>query len=81
MSSYVFKTLIYIDMLIASLIWADADITISAYTGLALRKSQPPWWAIVLGRWFLNRIQKNHCELAIAGDTQRAKNALTILEG
>jgi hypothetical protein len=54
-------------------------VTISSFTGLALRRQTPPIWAIVLGRWFLNRIQTNHCELAIEHDIVRAQAALAIL--
>lgn len=67
-----------LDVFWACLIWRDYDITISSYTGLALRKPTPPWWARTLG-WILDHIQPNHCELAIAADIERAKAALTIL--
>lgn len=77
--SYWFKFLIAVDMLIATLIWRDADITISAFTGLALRKETPPIWAILLGG-FLNWISTNHCSQAIADDAARAYAALAILE-
>ena len=78
-NGYVFKVLIAIDVLIADLIWRDSDITISSFTGLALRKTSPPLWAKILG-WTLNHIQTNHCELAITNDALRAKAALAILE-
>jgi hypothetical protein len=76
---YLFKVLLYLDMLIAALIWRDSGVTISAYAGLALRKQTPPIWAIVLGRQILNRLQANHCELAITHDIERSREALLIL--
>jgi hypothetical protein len=68
-----------IDILLCGWIWREYGITISSKTGLALRRPSPPAWARVLG-WVLNHIQANHCELAIAADTQRARTALVILE-
>ena len=79
-NGYVFKVLLYFDTFIAALIWRDSGVTISSYTGLALRRPTPPIWAIVLGRWVLNRLEANHCELAIAHDRQRAQEALEILK-
>jgi hypothetical protein len=76
--TYVFKVMLYLDMLGCSLIWRDADLTISSMTGLALRKLAVPRWAAVLG-WVLNKLQPGHCELAIADDIARAKAALAQL--
>lgn len=76
---YIVKALVAIDMLIATLIWRDADITISAFTGLALRTPHPPLWARVLGT-ILDWIAAGHCEDAIVNDAARAKAALVILE-
>jgi hypothetical protein len=76
---YVFKVLLYIDMFVAALIWRDSGVTISSYAGLALRQPTPPIWALILGRGILNKIQANHCELAIEHDIERAKEALVIL--
>lgn len=77
--AYWFKFLIAIDMCAAALIFRDADVTISSLTGLALRKETPPIWAIVLGRWFLNRLQTDHCELAIVHDVLRLRAAERVL--
>ncbi len=68
-----------LDILVAGWIWRQYDITISAECGLALRKETPPIWAIVVGRWFLNMIEANHCELAICADRLRAKMVLQLL--
>jgi hypothetical protein len=76
--SYIFKFLIAFDMLVATLIWRNADITISAYAGLAMRKRTPPFWAKFLSM-YLNVISPDHCENALVDDTARAKAALVIL--
>jgi hypothetical protein len=67
-----------LDVFFACCIWRDYDVTISAWTGLDLRKPTPQHWSRILG-WILNRIQPNHCELAIAADIERAQAALIIL--
>lgn len=77
--SYWFKFLIAIDMCAAAVIFRDADVTISSLAGLALRKETPPIWAIVLGRWFLNHLQTDHCELAIVHDVIRLRAAERLL--
>ena len=69
-----------IDILIGGWIWRDYDITISAQTGLECRKAKPPLWARLLGS-FLNRLEANHCELAITCDWERARQAMEILGG
>lgn len=76
-TGYVFKVLLYFDILIASLLWRDSGITISAHCGLALRHggdARLRW----LGR-VLNRISTGHCEKAIAHDRERAANAISAL--
>lgn len=78
MNGYIFKVLLYVDMFVAALIWRDSGVTISSFTGLALRKPKPPRWAALLGG-LLNGLQPGHCESAIAHDLIRAKEALTIL--
>lgn len=69
-----------IDILACTIIWRDYDVTISSMAGLELRKASPRLWARVLGG-LLNRLQTNHCEMAIAADTLRAFSALNILGG
>jgi hypothetical protein len=75
---YVFKVLLYFDMFIGALIWRDSGVTISSFIGLALRRTTPPRWAIILGG-ILNRLQAGHCELAIARDIASAHKSLVIL--
>ena len=67
-----------IDVLCATAIWRDSDVTISAMCGMELRKPSPARWARWLG-WVLNHIQANHCEQAIAADIARAKAILVRL--
>lgn len=67
-----------IDICIGGWIWRDYDITISAQTGLAMRGVNPPRWARILGG-FLNKLEANHCELAITCDYERAELAMKIL--
>ncbi len=80
-NTYVFKILLAIDDFVAALIpgWRVTGVSISSYTGLELRKPAPKPWAIVLGRWLLEKVQKGHCEGAILHDQERAMEALTIL--
>lgn len=78
--SYVFIVLRAVDLFVACLIWRDYDVTISSFTGLEMRKPKPRWWAKALN-WFLNKCEKNHCELAIAADIERANTSLAILKG
>lgn len=68
-----------LDILLCTWIWRDYDLTISSMCGLELRRAAPAWWAVVFGRWFLNNIEHNHCELAIAADIVRCQAALTML--
>lgn len=69
-----------IDILVGGWIWRDYDITISAQTGLECRKAHPRLWARLLGS-LLNRLEANHCELAITCDMERAAQAIDILSG
>jgi hypothetical protein len=68
-----------IDICACGWIWRNYDITISSMCGLELRKIAPKKWAVILGG-ILNKIQANHCELAIAADIERAMQALGTLE-
>lgn len=77
---YVETILRAFDIFVGTLIWRDYGITISAMTGLELRKPQPALWAKLLGTYFLNFFWPGHCEGAIASDTLRAHQALRILD-
>ena len=78
--TYGFKVLFFIDTFIASLIWRDAGITISAMCGLELKKPKPRWWARAISR-LCNLVQANHCALAVEYDTWRAYQTIAILTG
>jgi hypothetical protein len=67
-----------IDIFACTLIWRRYDLTISSMCGLQLRLSKPALWARLLGG-MLNALQTNHCELAIAADSQRAETTLQML--
>jgi hypothetical protein len=69
-----------VDILLCGWIWRDYDITISSMAGLAMRAIRPPLWAHLL-HVLLNRIQANHCELAIQADIERCQQALKMLNG
>ena len=68
-----------IDILCASWVWRDYDITISSMCGLELRKVAPALWARWLGA-ALDRIEAGHCELAIQADLERSAQAQAILQ-
>lgn len=69
-----------VDILTASVVWSQYDVTISAQCGLEMRKAPvlSNKWLCRLG-WVLNKLQANHCELAIAADFQRACDAARYL--
>jgi hypothetical protein len=67
-----------IDILVAGWLWREYDITISAHCGLEMRKPNPSYWARALNA-FLNFLERGHCELAIACDTERSVEARAIL--
>ena len=68
-----------LDILCASWVWRDYDITISSMCGLELRKADPALWARGVGA-FLNWVEANHCELAIQADLERSAQAQAILQ-
>lgn len=69
-----------LDLLVAGWIWRQYGVTISSFTGLAMHRAAPPSWAKILNG-FLNFFEKNHCELAIICDLERAALATAILQG
>lgn len=77
-----FRFLLYLDIFACALVLGDADMTISARCGLALRANYPDEaWLRGIGR-VLNMVSRNHCERAIADDVQRARSAIaTLLDG
>ena len=76
--TYLYKLLIALDMLGAVVLFRDADVTISAMTGLQLRRARPAWWARILGG-FLNGLSHGHCERAMVDDIARAERAINRL--
>jgi hypothetical protein len=69
-----------VDIVCCTIIWRNYDVTISSMCGLELRKPNPAWWAKILGG-MLNKIQANHCELAIQADLLRATSTIGMLLG
>jgi len=65
---YAYKFLIALDRFAGALLFRDPNTTISSECGLELRMTDPAWWAILIGKWFLNRFWPNHCERAIRYD-------------
>ena len=67
-----------LDLFIATAIKRDYGVTVSSWCGLTLREgnSSSPYWN--LGK-FLNKLQKDHCELAMACDRERAEYVLETL--
>ena len=75
---YVVKVLLALDIFVSALCFRDSDVTISAETGLAMRRPNPPWWARALN-WMLDTIQPGHCQNAIQWDIERAEAAIRYL--
>jgi hypothetical protein len=68
-----------LDIFLGTSIWRDYGVTISSMCGLQLRTAKPAWWAVLIGRNFLERFWPGHCEGAIAADILRAHQALKLL--
>lgn len=70
------------DILLATWVWRDYDLTISSLCGLERRKVRAAWkwWAVVIGG-MLEWIQPGHCEAALAADRARAQLAIDIIDG
>jgi hypothetical protein len=77
--NYLVKALLGLDVFVCVLLFRDPDVTISSETGLAMQRAKPPLWAKLLNG-FLNFIQPNHCQLAIAQDIVRAQTAIQYLQ-
>lgn len=76
-NTYTHTIAVAVDVFTASIIWDTYGVTVSSRCGLALRRGQTGLLA-TLGK-ILNKIQDNHCELAIKADIQRAQDALKFL--
>ena len=80
-TSWSHRFAVAVDILTASIVWSTYDVTISSRCGWALRV--PTRWNFLLC-WLgviLNHVEKNHCELAIQADRDRALLALAFLGG
>ena len=77
-ANYAYKVLLFMDLFISALTFRDPDVTLSAETGLAMQRANPPLWAKLLNG-MLNRIRQGHCAQAILDDIARAERAITYL--
>lgn len=77
-NTYSHTLAIAVDMATASVFWNKEDITVSSLCGLALRANRSTSFPGRLGA-ILNKIQTNHCELAIQADLTRAQAIITLL--
>lgn len=77
-NGYLYLVARAVDVLACTWFWRQVDVTVSSMIGLEMRGLQPRLYARVLN-WILDKIQKGHCELAIAADKQRALDALALL--
>jgi hypothetical protein len=77
--TYGYKIMLFLDLFASALIFRDPDVTISAETGLAMRRQDPPLWARLLNG-FLDKIREGHCQAAILDDVARARAAIAYLE-
>jgi len=66
------------DLFISTVIKRDYGITVSSWCGMELRKKGSPTIYSNLGK-FLNKLQKDHCELAMAADRERAEYVLETI--
>ena len=79
MLTYLKNVLVSLDVFLATLVGcSQADITISASCGLALRRHTS--WFLQLVGLGLNRLFTGHTDAAIAGDIARAQTAIERLK-
>lgn len=64
------------DMFWNVLTGGKVGVTISSRAGVAA--SQGKKWGLMLS-WFLDKLEKDHCKLAICGDIDRAKSVINTL--
>jgi hypothetical protein len=77
-NTYSHTLAIAVDIFTASTFWNTEGITVSSLCGLALRRGETRTFLARLG-YLLNKIQINHCELAIASDLSRSAQASALL--
>ena len=78
--TYVHHVMLYIDIFLCALLTNNPNMTLSARCGLNMRRKDAPKRWTILGAT-LNKIQNNHCELAITADLDRSLVATKILSG
>jgi hypothetical protein len=76
--TYVTKVLLAFDYFVCVLWTRNIGLSISGQAGLYWRRGRPPvfWYALHEG---LNVIQKDHCELALVHDRERADAVVKLL--
>jgi len=74
---HILASLIAIDEYANVLTAGNFNETISTRLGIAAKHGL--WWGLV-GAHFLGDLQKNHCQLALLHDTERAEGEETYLE-
>lgn len=77
-NTYSHTLAISVDIFTASVFWNTENVTVSSLAGLALRRGETTTFLARLGK-VLNKIQPNHCELAIASDLNRQVTATALL--
>lgn len=77
-NTYSHTLAISVDVLTASVFWNVENVTVSSLAGIALRRGETTTFLARLGK-VLNKIQTNHCELAVAADLARQASATTLL--
>lgn len=77
--NYLYKILLFLDIFVCALVFRDPDVTVSAETGLAMQRANPPLWAKLLNG-FLDLIRKGHCAKAVTDDIERAQIAILYLK-
>lgn len=77
-NTYTHTVVIGVDILTASIFWNTSNVTVSSLCGLELRRGYKHTPLALLGA-LLNKISKNHCELAIQADLGRQAKATLLL--
>jgi hypothetical protein len=70
-----------VDLIACSVVWLKYDVTISSWCRVQqLAGKDGNKFGRALG-WVLNKIQKDHCALAVQADIERAEAAMEFLAG
>lgn len=76
---YAFQFLLALDRFGGAVFFRRSGVTLSTMTGLGLRQARHPWYATLLGTWFLERFWPGHCEQAIRYDASCMVQSLSEL--